>query len=613
MDDLSYSYNKNTDGELLNNRLRKVSELATVIGGYELPAEHQNDADIYTYDAIGNLTADKSEGIDNIEWTVYGKVRSVTRTKADTVFNIAYLYDASGNRVKKTVHKTYNTVSETLKQVTYFRDASGNNMLTHTTEKEDSEIKFKREFTIYGSSRLGMYRESETAAGELHKGSRVGDRTLGNRMYELSNHLGNVLVVVTDAKLPSREESGEIVLEEGLIASYVAQVVSKSDYYPFGLSMKERSFSDEEYRFGFGGQEKSDEVAEGNYTAEFWEYSSSTGRRWNVDPVVLESESGYAAFRNNPIFYNDPNGDCPDCNGGKYKIQKGDTFSALEKKWGYKQGTLQGMNPDLDPTTLQIGSTIKVAEEGGGGIFIYPNGADIDEAPSLETIRQTNATAIGWDEQKMTFGEWSAQDPEFQKASREAMNMRIMGFWGAWWMYVGTGGITPQTPSQRSGVGGRSMNSTYAINYNQLANNKYVGSFKDETAFSVVYNTRTGNVLMKPSWPRSAGRENTPQGWVFQQRGHGVVRGDLARMEGISSPKNVPLQNYVGATVRLKNVNGNKVFHIISWTSRSVNTPRLIPSHIRGGDANYSRHFEGGITNAIKSKYGVKTSTKLEK
>jgi hypothetical protein len=108
MDDLSYSYNKNTDGELLNNRLRKVSELATVIGGYELPAEHQNDADIYTYDAIGNLTADKSEGIDNIEWTVYGKVRSVTRTKADTIFNIAYLYDASGNRVKKTVRKTYN-------------------------------------------------------------------------------------------------------------------------------------------------------------------------------------------------------------------------------------------------------------------------------------------------------------------------------------------------------------------------------------------------------------------------------------------------------------------------------------------------------------------------
>ena len=40
------------------------------------------------------------------------------------------------------------------------------------------------------------------------------------------------------------------------------------------------------YRFGFNGQEKVDEIAgAGNHTtAEFWEYDTRLGRRWNRDP-----------------------------------------------------------------------------------------------------------------------------------------------------------------------------------------------------------------------------------------------------------------------------------------------------------------------------------------
>jgi hypothetical protein len=82
------------------------------------------------------------------------------------------------------------------------------------------------------------------------------------------------------------------------------------------------------------------------------------GRRWNIDPVPAVWESGYAVNRNNPIQFNDPLGDCPDCKDGKYKIQKGDNFSTLEKKWGMDQGSLQSLNPGLDPKKLQIGSTI---------------------------------------------------------------------------------------------------------------------------------------------------------------------------------------------------------------------------------------------------------------
>lgn len=64
------------------------------------------------------------------------------------------------------------------------------------------------------------------------------------------------------------------------------------------------------YCFSFNGQEKDDEVSGvGNtMTAEFWEYDSRLGRRWNIDNVVKHWESGYATFSNNPMFFVDPNG-----------------------------------------------------------------------------------------------------------------------------------------------------------------------------------------------------------------------------------------------------------------------------------------------------------------
>ncbi len=63
------------------------------------------------------------------------------------------------------------------------------------------------------------------------------------------------------------------------------------------------------YRYGFNGQEKDNEITNGAYTAEFWEYDSRIGRRWNLDPIVKDWQSSYACFSNNPITRIDPNGD----------------------------------------------------------------------------------------------------------------------------------------------------------------------------------------------------------------------------------------------------------------------------------------------------------------
>jgi hypothetical protein len=63
------------------------------------------------------------------------------------------------------------------------------------------------------------------------------------------------------------------------------------------------------------GQEEDNEIFQGAMGAEYWEYDSRIGRRWNIDPMVNESESPYACFNNNPILMNDPDGLAPKTTG----------------------------------------------------------------------------------------------------------------------------------------------------------------------------------------------------------------------------------------------------------------------------------------------------------
>ncbi|NQZ51977.1 MAG: hypothetical protein HRT95_17925 [Moritella sp.] len=98
---------------------------------------------------------------------------------------------------------------------------------------------------------------------------------------------------------------------DGAVNEYTADIVSMQDYYPGGMPMPGRTFNGGDYRYGFNGQEKDDEIkGNGNsYTAQYWQYDPRLGRRWNTDPVVKANWSGYAAFGDNPILFVDPNGD----------------------------------------------------------------------------------------------------------------------------------------------------------------------------------------------------------------------------------------------------------------------------------------------------------------
>jgi len=76
--------------------------------------------------------------------------------------------------------------------------------------------------------------------------------------------------------------------------------------------MVNRGFSSGvKYRYGFNTQKKDDDVAgDGNsYTAVFWQYDSSLGIRFNLDPVIKDWESPYACFSDNPMYFTDIKGD----------------------------------------------------------------------------------------------------------------------------------------------------------------------------------------------------------------------------------------------------------------------------------------------------------------
>ena len=99
---------------------------------------------------------------------------------------------------------------------------------------------------------------------------------------------------------------------------------------------------DDKYRFGFNGQEKTNEIAGvGNHnTAMFWEYDTRLGRRWNKDPKPVIGINDYHVLLNNPIIYTDPLGDKVPVSGSMK--EKREFKKELEERTGNKYKYVNG-------------------------------------------------------------------------------------------------------------------------------------------------------------------------------------------------------------------------------------------------------------------------------
>ncbi len=244
-DDLSYTYYRNTDklryhdpidrdtvytAEIItNNKLYRritVEGTAYVADGKEATIRAVENIDVdkqfkvskptkfhayivppdegaYMYDAIGNLVVDRNKGVQ-ITWDGHGKV---TKVESDKGLVVTYRHNAAGYRIEKKVQRPDNSGTITH----YVPDNNGNVMAVY---EEGGLI----EQPVYGMGRLGVY------TGGRH----AGQRKLGMKKYELTNHLGNVLSVIKDNIHITPD-------------SVWAEVISTSDYYPFGLAMNNRS------------------------------------------------------------------------------------------------------------------------------------------------------------------------------------------------------------------------------------------------------------------------------------------------------------------------------------------------------------------------------------
>ncbi len=157
---------------------------------------------------------------------------------------------------------------------------------------------------IYGSSRLGVQKPAmqlSNIAGRM-VAQKTAINKVGDKRYELSNHLGNVLEVITDKKIRDKEN----------ITTFIADVVAYNDYYPFGMLVPNRNYQSPEYRYGFQGQEKDDEIkGEGNsYDFGARMLDVRIGRWFRSDPseYTYPMYSTYSYVNNNPLVYIDPDG-----------------------------------------------------------------------------------------------------------------------------------------------------------------------------------------------------------------------------------------------------------------------------------------------------------------
>ncbi len=346
MDAFEYAYDDVAgNNPIESNRLDYVKDNAINASIYDDDLDGQS-VNNYSYDASGQLIADLDAEIESIEWTVTGKVKAIKFLSASDQNDLKFVYDPMDMRIAKIVY--LNDDNSEMQYTYYSYDPQGNVMATYSRSQvqtvvggsdpnEFSDVLTLQEHMLYGASRLGVHNQVKNLvsatiqqpganAPNLETGIGLSwtsitqesfDKTYREvelKYYELSNHLGNVLEVITDRKVGydngtytgkfGTKTNGTV---DGNYDVYVANVVSYSDYYPYGMLLPGRHGEENtaEYRYGFQGQEMDDEVkGKGNsVNYKYRMHDPRIGRFFARDPLAPKypHNSPYAFSENRVI------------------------------------------------------------------------------------------------------------------------------------------------------------------------------------------------------------------------------------------------------------------------------------------------------------------------
>ena len=229
------------------------------------------------------MIADNNKNISNIQYNHLNLPLKITFGTGNDY--IAYTYDATGRKVKKTVKKN-NTVAET----DYIGGFQYNNNILQFFPHAEGYI----DFTELNSND-GEYRY----------------------VYQYKDHLGNIRLSYSDGN------------DDGIINS-TTELLKENNYYPFGLEHtyyngEKRAFRKQEgggddsviikpvasnsgYQYKYNGKELQDELGLNMYAMDMRQYDPALARWVVQDPVIHHSMSPYTTFDNNPVFWADPSG-----------------------------------------------------------------------------------------------------------------------------------------------------------------------------------------------------------------------------------------------------------------------------------------------------------------
>lgn len=290
IDNLTYSYYSNS------NRLKKVTDYTLpvriassstriptgsrgggstsatgisngnpVIGDVQMKGYHpESTSGYYQYDDNGNTTYDPSRKID-IAYNYFDLPFQITpRGKNKT---LKFLYDAEGNKIQKKLIENNNVVSKT---------------------------------DYIGS----FYYENGVQVMNMSHGKIKNLNTIPVFDFQINDHLGNTRVVFSD-------RNNDNIID-------VTEVLQINNMYPYGMSMygswtihNDTIATADQNHFLYNGMERVADLDLGLDITRYRTYDPTLGRWLQPDPkaTLMPGFNPYNSMVNNPVSFNDPNGD----------------------------------------------------------------------------------------------------------------------------------------------------------------------------------------------------------------------------------------------------------------------------------------------------------------